>query len=689
MIAVLTFIFTIICIKTISHLTNNLPSINKFDDHFPKLSTKIYDRNNNVISEFFTERRILVQMKEVPPYLQNAFIAIEDNDFFEHRGISVKGIVRAFLKMLINGKIVEGGSTITQQLAKTVFLTNKKTLTRKIKELLLTIQIENKYSKNEILQFYMNQIYFGNGAYGVQAASRTYFDKNVQDLNLAECAMLAAIPKSPNYYNPFKNKKAISIRKNLVLLKMKKLGYITKNQEHAARIMKLQLKKTRPNENIRYFLELLKIELEPKYGLDTLFEGGLSIYTTLDINAQAIAEKTIENALAKFDEQQNIISKKIKLKENYKKVQGALISIDPKDGAIIAMVGGRNFKESQFNRATQAKRQAGSLFKPFVYMTAIDAGFTPATMLNDESIVLINRNNIWELNSKESINSDNELKKHSTNMNKIWTPENYGKKYRGQVTLRTALSSSINTCAIEMIMKITPAKVIKIARDLGITTDLTNSPSLALGSSEVTLQEITSAFAVFASGGIRSKPYIITKIIDRNGKILEQNIPQQKEVISIQKCFIMTNMLRSVIEKGSGKNAKSLGRPCAGKTGTTNNSSDVWFVGYTPQLVTGVWVGYDDSSISLGKNVTGSIIACPIWTEFTKKTLYKDPVMDFSQPDGIEWALVDQKTGLLSLNNETQDDFLDAFISGTAPKKYCNNVKLLKKNNINEIEKDF
>ena len=693
-IIVLLFTFIIVAGKAVANLIDNLPSIQQFGNYIPKLSTKVYDKDSNLIAEFSTEKRVLTSIKEVPINLQNAFIAIEDNNFFKHWGISVKGITRAFLKLLLKGKIVEGGSTITQQLAKTIFLTSDKTLIRKIKELLLTIQLEKNYSKYEILQFYMNQIYFGNGAYGVQAAAQEYFKKNVQDLSLAECAMLAAIPKSPNYYNPFKNKKVALARRNLVLLKMRKLNYITKKQEQKAYSTTLPSKENAlKKSSLQYFLELLRAIVEPKYG-DALFKEGLSIYTTLDINSQIAAEKAVEEVLTKFDESKRNTFEKTKQK--FQKVQGALLAIDPKNGAIRAIVCGRNFKESQFNRVTQAKRQPGSSFKPFIYTAAIEAGFTPATILDDKPMVFINKGNSWDLVSRDSITLENIAEtiseKDLIDTSKIWAPTNYGKKYRGPVTLRTALALSINTCAVETIIKITPTKVIQTARNLGITTPLANSLSLALGSSEVTLQEMVSAFATFASGGIKTAPYIITKITDRNGKILEQTIPQQKEVISAQNCFIITNMLKSAVEKGSAWNAKNLGRPCAGKTGTTNNSSDAWFIGYTPQLVTGVWVGYDDSSISLGEKATGGVIACPIWTQFMKKALEGEPIVNFSEPENIEWALVDQKTGLLASDGHSNDAFLDAFIYGTAPKKYSDKATLLnleKKDLITEMEEGF
>ncbi|MDR0956925.1 MAG: penicillin-binding protein 1A [Endomicrobium sp.] len=674
-ILLITISLIIVIGKVAANFIENLPSIRQLDNYSPDLSTKIYDKDNNLITELFNERRIFIPINSIPANLQNAFIATEDNDFFKHWGISTKAIIRAFSKILLKGKISEGGSTITQQLAKIIFLTHEKTLIRKIKEAFLTIQLEKNYSKDEIMQFYINQIYFGNGAHGVQSASEIYFNKNVQDLNLAECATLAAIPKSPNYYNPFKNEKAALARINFVLSKMRKLGYITKEEEEEALKIPLPLKENALKiKKNHYFTDFLRIILKPKYGTNILLKGGLSIYTTIDMKAQNAAEKAIEDQLTKFDEEKLKTFKKEK--KIPIKVQGALIAIDPKNGAIRAMVGGRNFKESQFNRAIQAKRQAGSAFKPFVYLTAIQSGLTSTTILEDAPMIFIYKENSWNLVSRDitiletiaEMISEEDL----IDTNKIWVPTNYRKKYRGPVTLRTALALSINTCAVETIIKTTPEKVIKTARKLGITTPLINSFSLALGASDVTLQEMVSAFATFASGGIKTTPYVITKIIDKDGKILEENVSEQKEILSSQDCFIITNLLKAVIEEGSGWYAKkNLGRPCAGKTGTTNNSSDAWFIGYTPQLVAGVWVGYDDSSISLGEKATGGGIACPIWTNFMKETLNGKPILDFTQPENIEWALIDPSTGLLALS-KTPGAFLEAFKKGTTPTKYYN-----------------
>jgi penicillin-binding protein 1A len=632
---------TYIVVKITININRNLPSIQNLDTYVPNLSTKIYDRNNNLITELFTERRTLVHIHDIPKNLINAFIAIEDKDFFKHWGVSTKGIIRALCKLLLKGKIVEGGSTITQQLVKILFLTGEKTLIRKIKEILLSIKLERHYSKYEILQLYLNQVYFGNRTYGVQEAAKLYFNKNVNKLNLAECAMLAAIPKSPNYYNPFNNVIAALKRRNLVLHKMKKMHFISDKQANLAYKQKLSSNKNvRCNNTGKYVIEIISTFLEHKYGKNALLNSGLSIYTTIDIHAQSMAEHILNESLANFDKSSYVL--------NTNKVQGALIALDIKNGEILAMVGGRNFQESQFNRATQATRQAGSAFKPFIYLAAIINGFTASTVLNDNPMVFIYNNNSWRLiDSKLKQNEINLLNKKN-----IWVPKNYNNKYRGTIIMKMALALSINTCAVDLIQRITPMTVIELAKKLGISTNLDNSLTLALGSSDVILQDMVAAFATFASGGIKSEPYIIRKIIDKDGNLIEQFMPNQKKVLSQQICFIITDMLKASVEIGSGWYAKNLNRPCAGKTGTTNNSSDVWFIGYTPQIATGVWVGYDNR-VSLGERVTGGTLACPIWTKFMKAILIKEPILEFKQPNNIEWQLVDIKTGLEITDNKT------------------------------------
>jgi len=652
-------------------LIEDLPSISNLENYTPNIVTKIFDKDENLISELFVERRVLVPLNEIPMNLQNAFIATEDNDFFDHWGISTKGILRAAVTNFLKRKVAQGGSTITQQLSKTIFLTSEKTISRKFKELLLTVQLERNYTKEEILQLYINQIYFGAGGYGAESASKIYFGKSVRDLNLAESALIAGLPKAPNYYSPFKSIERAKQRRAVVLSRMRDLNFITKEQEEEANNYPIPDRKNLQEQTAGYyFIEYLRILLEPKYGTNVLHKGGLSIYTTLDIKMQRAAEKALAENLNNFDAQ--MAGNKSAAN---KKVQGAIMAIDPKTGAIRVMVGGRDFKETQFNRAVQAKRQAGSAFKPFVYTAAIDSKLmTPATLLNDEQMVFAFDGRNWNLVSRDlsyvEILAEKMTEDELIDPMKIWYPANYGNKYRGIIPLREAVAKSVNTCAIEVIDKVGPERVIDYARRMGIKSPLVNTLALSLGSSDVTLQEMVSAIGTLASGGIKTEPYFIVKVVDKNGKVLESNIPEEKEVLSPQTSYIMTNLLKGVVEKGSGFAAKDLGRPCAGKTGTSNDSVDAWFVGYTPQIVAGVWVGYDDRT-SLGTRTTGGSIACPIWTAFMKDALRGYPVVDFVQPKGIEWTLIDPKTGLLALS-KTPKAYLEAFLEGTVPTMYCN-----------------
>ncbi|MGA2091142.1 MAG: PBP1A family penicillin-binding protein, partial [Endomicrobiales bacterium] len=620
-----------------------------------------------LITELFTERRTLTPLKEIPVDLQNAVLSIEDNDFFKHWGVSPRGIARAAMSNLAKGRVAQGGSTITQQLAKTIFLTPDRTMSRKIKELLLTLQLERNYSKEEILQLYLNQIYFGSGAYGVEAAARVYFSKHVRDLNLAECAMLGGLPRAPNYYSPFHNPERALTRRATVLRRMRELKYITAADEKQANAVALNTEKIAiPTAVAPYFIEYVRTQLEPKYGNDMIYRGGLSIYTTLDIKAQKAAEKAMGEALTAFDANRSSYFEAKKIKPVA--IQGALLAIDPKTGGIRAMVGGRDFRQSQFNRATQAKRQPGSAFKPFVYTAALENGFSPATVLEDTPLVYVNNGRDWELVSRDPHYLTTIRPDWVKDPMKVWTPENFGKKYYDKVLLRTAIEHSLNSCAIKVLDEIGPMRAIDYARRMGITTPLTNTLSLALGASDVTLLEMVGAFGVFASGGIKTQPYAIVRIEDRDGKILEENIPHEQEVLSPQTCFVMTNLLRGVVQHGTGTAAQSLGRPCAGKTGTTNDFSDAWFVGYTPQLATGVWVGYDDRN-SLGDKMTGGRIACPIWTSFMQGALAGEPVINFTPPEGIDFVLIDPKTGLLALS-KTPGAYLEAFDKGTEPTDY-------------------
>ncbi len=651
-------------------LIMDLPSIYALEDYTPSLVTKLYDCNNELIGELFAERRSLVPLKDIPKDLQNAVMAMEDEQFYYHWGVSIKGVARAALNNLVKRRVSQGGSTITQQLAKVVFLSPERTVSRKFKEIILTLQLEYYFTKAEILQLYFNQIYFGAGSYGVKAAALTYFGKDIRGLNLPECALLAGFVRAPNYYSPFTNPKRALDRRAVVLRRMRELKLITAAQEKDANeypINSERIAKEQPAAS--YFGEYIRLQLEPRYGSNMIYRGGLSVYTTLDIKMQIAAEKALDAGLTAFDkEREPFFETK---HSSATRVQGALLALDPKTGGIRAMIGGRSFKDSQFNRTYQAKRQPGSVFKPIIYTSAMENGFTPASIINDSPLVYVNDGRDWRLASRTTDYLTTLPEDWLKDPMKVWTPANYKNKYFGNVTIRTALAKSLNSCSIQVLEKIGPMRAIDYARKLGISTPLTNTLSLALGSSDVILMEIVDAFAVFANSGIRTEPYSIVRVEDKDGRVLEEHAPKEEEVLSPQTCYVMTSLLEGVVQHGTGVYAKYyLGRPGAGKTGTTNEFTDAWFVGFTPQLAAGVWVGYDDVNIRLGNGNSGGKIACPIWTNFMHDAMKDKPLMTFQPPqEGVVFSLIDPETGLLALT-KTKGAYLEAFIKGTEPKKY-------------------
>ncbi|MFC1501625.1 penicillin-binding protein 1A [Elusimicrobiota bacterium] len=656
--------------NSIRDILGDLPSISELEDYTPNLVTKIYDRNGDLVTELFTERRTLIPINEIPEDLKNAILAIEDNNFYNHWGISLKGILRAAYNNIVRRRVAQGGSTITQQLAKSIFLSPRRTLKRKIRELALTVQLERDYSKDEILQLYFNQIYLGAGAYGVSSAARMYFDKEVSELTLGECSMLAGLPRAPNWYSPFRDKHRAAMRRSVVLSRMRELGFITDEQLFEANAEIIDDTKEKIPRVAPYFVEYVRLELEPKYGTNMIYQGGLSIYTTLDIKAQKAAEESLEKYLTEFDEKKHeeLFSKDESTETVKPIVQGALIAIDPKTGGIRALIGGRNFGESQFNRALQAQRQPGSAFKAFVYTAALDSGFTPATIVEDTPLVYVHDGLRWTLPSTSTGYLKLLASEDIEDPMKVWIPRNYGNRHYGKMPLRRAVERSINICAIKTIDEIGPRTVIEYARKMGIESHLTPHLSLALGSSVVTLMEIVSAFGVLDSGGIRTKPYSVTRVEDKNGRILEETFPVEEEVLSPALCYVMTNILRGVVQNGTARRARALRRPCAGKTGTTNDASDAWFIGFTPQIVAGVWVGYDDMT-TLGDRMTGGRVACPIWVDFMKGALDGEPILNFNPPEGVNFALINPETGMLALSS-SPGAYLEAFVKGTEPRSY-------------------
>jgi len=670
-------VISVISIITLRHYLTELPPIDTLDEYRPSLITGIYDINGEVIDELFVERRALVPLSKIPVDLQNAVIAIEDQRFFKHWGADLHAIARAMLANLQHGQIVEGGSTVTQQLAKALFLTREKTIERKIKELLLSIQLEKNFTKEEILQLYLNQIYFGQGAYGVQEAANVYFGKSVEELNLAESAMLAGLPRAPNMYSPFVDVARAYRRRATVLHRMVECRFITEEEERETNNYPLPIEKhsLRASQG-SYFVEYIRQILEPKYGSNALFKGGLRIYTTLDLRMQKIAEKVLSEKLDEFDEIEKRETKKPQAMElegseevSTRKVQGAILALDPTTGQIKVMVGGRDFGESQFNRVVQAKRQPGSAFKPFIYTAAIDNGYTVVSPIEDSPVAYYNDGINWRLlsNTTDLSDIDPEIVKNM-DPEKVWIPKNYEEAFHGRILVRDALAYSINVCAVKILDRIRPTTAASYAEKMGIQSPLEKTLSLALGSSVVTPLEITSAFGVLANQGIRTKPYAITRVEDASGNVLEENFPEEEVVLSAQTAYLMTHLLREVAERGTGWYTKNIGRPRAGKTGTTNEFTDAWFIGFVPNLVTSAWVGYDDNQ-TLGERKSGAVAAVPIWTEFMKEALQDTPVLDFPVPPNIVFVKTDPKTGLLALE-DSPDAVLLPFLKGTEPTDY-------------------
>ncbi|MCG6906814.1 MAG: PBP1A family penicillin-binding protein [Desulfobacteraceae bacterium] len=734
-----------------AYFSKDLPQITSLKDYRPPIITTVFSDDNRKIGEFFKERRKVLPLQEMPEMLLHAFVAAEDSRFYKHRGIDLIGILRAFFKNLEAGAIVQGGSTITQQVTKSFFLSPERSYQRKVKEAILAYRIDSSFTKDEVLYLYLNQIYLGHGAYGVEAAAENYFGKPARELNLAECAILAGLPQAPSRYSPFRNREKAKERQIYVLNRMVAEGYITELQASEAINFPLDVKPRRNwyIEKVPVYTEHVRRYVEKKYGEEALLTGGLKIFTAVNIGMQKIAQAEITRGLSELDKRQGyrgpivhlapeamaafgaglrdeqaeapleegqtvrgvVIDvddpgKRVTVRmgdekgviplenmawarkpnpdvpwyagrikrpgqalavgdviwvtlraprgrdgvwplslEQTPEAQAALLCIEAETGHVKAMVGGRDFAESQFNRAIQSRRQPGSAFKPVIYAAALDKGYTPATVLIDSPIVY-----------------------QDAQRDFTWKPKNYGEKFHGPTLLREALAKSRNVVTIKILQDIGIDYAIAYARKLGIQSPLSRDLSLALGSSGVSLLEIVNAYSVFANLGYLLEPIFITKIVDRDGNVLEENRPLKAKVIDQDTAYIMTSLLESVVKGGTGKRVAALGRPVAGKTGTTNNLYDAWFVGYTPRYITGTWVGFDQGG-SLGKLETGARAASPIWLGFMQKILADKPVRVFPVPDGVVFAKIDAQTGLLPIA-ESASTLFECFKEGTAPTAY-------------------
>ena len=654
-----------------------LPTLDQIENIEPPLSSKVMGNNGTLVYEFSIEKRSWVSLQSIPQDLINAVTSIEDRKFFDHWGVDIKRIIGATFVNILRGHLAQGGSTLTQQLARNVYLSSKTSMIRKIREAMTAVQIEQYYTKKEILELYLNQVYFGAGVYGVESAARHYFNKSVSKLNLNECSVLAGIIQLPERYRPDKKSNATRLiaRRGKVLQAMEKMRFV--NEQTVKTVSALPIPYN-PQKDISqrapYFVEYIRQYCEQKYGDDLLYNGGLTIYTTLDAEAQDSIEKNLKPQLHDLQKMMNSyfldktqFNKRHKISRDFfmahfdslyncyktecdalpdslhrRIVQTAITAMDVKTGAILSLVGGRDFIESKFNRALQAVRQPGSAFKPFVYTAAMEHGFTPASVLLDQPITLMTPQGEWH-------------------------PENYDKTFKGPVTVRYALAHSLNMVAIQTLMQVGGDTVVSYARKMGLKQHLDPVPSLAIGACEVIPFELLTAFSIFPNKGMRSAPYFINRIVDRDGKILESHEISQTPVLSPQTAYIMTDLLTSVVRNGTAAAIPGLGftRPCAGKTGTSNDYSDAWFVGFTPQIACCVWVGMDERR-SLGYGLTGAQAAVPIFVKAATALHRKLPIEQFEQPDSIISAKVCNLSHKLA-SPSCPDTYNEIFIEGKLP----------------------
>jgi len=737
-------------------ILQNLPSISQLEEFEPSIITCIYSDDGQVIGEYAIEKRIEVNFEDIPDILKKAIIATEDPRFFNHGGIDLRGIMRAVREDIkIKGRPgrLHGGSTISQQLARELFLHRKQTIRRKLKEVLLAFQIEKKYSKEEILTLYCNQFNLGHGAYGVEAAARLYFDKSAAELNLEESAMITGILRGPSLYSPYNRPDLMLRRRNHVINRMIQEGFITEEEGEEAKSKPLDvlpLYRT-DSEFAAYFKEEVRKYLERNYGSDALYKEGLRVYTTLNAESQRYAEEALQNGLRVLDKRQgwrqdkrnlleegiedleaikdryfstwlmaeipegqiieavvlsvdrgeasvkirdykgklkntdiawtktkdlknlikegDVIHVKVKQVDEEDKelivsldqepvLEAAFLAIEPKTGQIEAMVGGYSFRRLKFNQATQALRQAGSAIKPFLYTAALENGFTPASIIIDEPTEFMDD---W--------------------MEEPWAPPNYDQKYKGAVTVRKGLEESRNIVTAKLLEYISPQTGVDYCQRFGISTPIYPYLSLSLGTPEVKLVEMVSAFTTFPNKGIRVRPYFITRIEDKDGNILEEAKVESEEAISPQVAYMMTCLLQGVVQRGTAWSAGALEKPLGGKTGTTDEYTDAWFIGFSPSLCAGVWVGHEKEKLSIGDRQSGAVAALPIWIDFFKNIIEEEKRRaeeegeevveeEFEIPPNLTFVEIDRKTGLLA-TPFCLFPMREVFLPGTEPNRFC------------------
>lgn len=732
------------CTGAIIAVASSVPSVAELKKQRSLPGTKVYAIDNTLIGEFKIDKGIYVPLKRIPKDLKNAVIAVEDSRFYKHKGIDYIGIARAIVKDIMHLRLKEGASTISQQLARLLFLSSEKTLTRKLKEANLALKLEQELSKDEILEMYLNRVYLGHGAYGVEMASRIYFGKSVEQINLPEAAILAGLLKAPSTYSPYNDLVRAKERQDVVLMRMEEEGYITPKQRQLARQQPVKLSSLKTaTDAYNYFLEYVRQHLERTYGVEKVYYEGFKVYTTLDKHAQVSAQKALQDGLRAVDKRRGfrgpistkhdikltelpedkltfqasqgdiatgivlsvsakeatvkskgiigrlqfadaqwackILDKKtfkqtelknctlasiikkgdvlwVKFKtvagsnvtfalEQEPEVEGAIAAVEPETGYIKALVGGFSITRGEFNRAVSAKRQPGSAFKPFIYGAGLEYGLHPATIVVDEPV---------EYSAGSAAG--------------LWRPENYDRKYYGPTRLRTALAFSRNVVTVKLVEMIGIDRVLRFVRDIGIETALPRDFTIALGSTSMSPLDMAMAYSVFANGGVKMNPIFIRYIEDYSGNIIAYNDPEGQQAISEQTAFLLTSMLKDVITYGTGMRA-NIGRPAAGKTGTSNDYKDAWFVGYTPQLSAAVWVGYDEMRRSLGQGEVGGRASAPIWADFMRSALAGEPVEDFAIPPDIIKLKIDPTSGLLV--TEEAEGIYEYFRVGHHPTTYA------------------
>ena len=594
------------------------------------LSIKVFDNQSRFVGRLLPERRYWASIDQIPVFLQKALVAIEDARFYEHGGIDLRGITRALVKDVIKGRMAEGGSTITQQLIKNKYFSNKKTIERKVKEGLLALEYERKYNKKQILEMYFNEVYYGNGAWGIVQAARLYFDKYPQELTEPECALLAGVPKAPARYNPLGKPAITRDRKNLILKRMAELKMITPGREKQIRVQPIAVVQS---GEASYYLAHIRNKLIERYGAEIIEQGGLEVTSAMDLNLQRQAERILREGIGRISPQ----------------LQGALLSLDPHTGDVLAAVGGTDFNRSPYNRAFFAKRQPGSAIKPLIYAAALGKGFTAGSILNDDPVA------------------------YPRNEHETWKPRNYGNEHYGNLPLRQALAHSDNIITVKLLEAIGVPDFVRFSGTLGLSLRSPNDLSLALGTDEVTLSDLMLAYAPLANGGARPEPRTIVRIYERHRNNWTEIPPVVNPVLSPAIAYVTTSMLKDVLVYGTAKSLHGFSRerPAAGKTGTTDDYRDAWFIGYTPQLITGVWAGYDKPK-PMGKGFTGGAICAPIWGRFMRSALADKPAVDFPKPDSVVSVLIDPTTGDLATPEcpKKREEF---YVAGTQPTVYCPN----------------